>query len=158
MANVKLGDRTFKNTAVVRMNSLDGTVVDFYESNYYDIDVSDLGNIVENNSAFTQYDITEILSKTKFHQILEQHMIPRLLVFRDGGYIDIISLDRVTSTIYTNNTVNWQADGDLGVLGEDEYTHFNLSVESNVVYLKCYRNERGVLVEKPEPYYIIDLI
>jgi hypothetical protein len=71
MANVKLGDRTFKNTAVVRMNSPDGTVVDFYESNYYDIDVSDLGNIVENNSAFTQYDITEILSKTKFQQILE---------------------------------------------------------------------------------------
>lgn len=158
MANVKLGDRTFKNTAVVRMNAPDGTVVDFYESNYYDIDVSDLGNIVENDSAFTQYDITKILSKTKFYQILEQRMIPRLLVFRDGGYIDIILLDRVTSTIYTNGSIDWIVDGDLGVLGEDEYTHFTIVVESSKVLLKCYRNDRKTQAEPVAPYYLIDLV
>jgi hypothetical protein len=85
-------------------------------------------------------------------------MIPRLLVFRDGGYIDIISLDRVTSTVYTNGSIDWVVDGDLGVLGENEYTHFTIVVESNKVLLKCYRSDRKTHAEPVAPYYLIDLV
>ena len=34
MANVRLGTDTYRNVAVVRMNTPDGSIVDFYESNY----------------------------------------------------------------------------------------------------------------------------
>ena len=138
MANVRLGTDIYRKVAVVRMNTPDGSIVDFYESNYYDINLYGLEeDIISQTDAHSEYNITNFIDREALITILEQRFIPRLVITRQTGDSELVCLDRIT---ITNTQVNEQiyiAEGEYGL--PKNQIHFRVSYDDNNTYLDCYR-------------------
>ena len=143
MAKVKLGDTSYQNVAVVRMNTPDGSIVDFYESNYYDIDISAQGDIIAEPQPYTKYNINSSIDKNTFDRILNQRMIPRILVARSNGSISTIFMNRIEQTISSDEETIWEAYGDFGAINQLDYVNFRIKSEiindESFVFLECFR-------------------
>lgn len=124
------------------MNTPDGSIVDFYESNYYDINLFDLGeDIISQADAHSEYNITNFIAREALITILEQRFVPRLVIARQAGDSELVCLDRITITNTKNNEQFYIAEGEYGL--PKNQIHFRVRYDNNNTYLDCYRAQSG---------------